>query len=196
MKRAVFASYLKSAAAILAGLCLGLAATAVNLRSGYGFEPLIAGPWVAWPKLGRATIDPYARAALARSGQAPLGREEGLAYVARFDSAGGELDGRCEYRVSGTPPAARFWTLALLDRSGATIVNAAGRHAWTSAEILRSDEGGAVFTIARDVRPGNWLPAGDGRPFLLELRLYDPPADIERRPDPGAFPSIEKLKCA
>ena len=47
---------------------LGFAVTLVTLGSGYGFNPLEIGPWVAWPDIGGPDVDPYARAVISRSG--------------------------------------------------------------------------------------------------------------------------------
>jgi hypothetical protein len=180
----------------MAGLALGLAATAISLHSGYGFGALRAGPWTAWPQLGGAGIDPYARAILARSGEAPLGRDQGLAFMARADSDGAALDGACEYRIVDPLPAARFWTLGLASPSGVLIENPTGRHVYTSSEILRREGGVFEIAVAREARPGNWLSPGEARGFVLILRLYDAPLDLEARHDPAGFPKIVKLSCA
>lgn len=181
---------------MIGGLALGLLATALSLSAGYGFGAMRAGPWTAWPRVGGLDIDPYARAVVARSGEAPLGRDQGLVFFAQADSSGAPLDGQCEYRISGPLPAARYWTIGLADPSGALIANPTGRYAFTSAELLRRDGGGYEIVIAREARPGNWLSPGEGRDFTLALRLYDTPLDLDSRPDAIAFPRIEKLDCA
>ena len=190
-----YAKYLRATAAMIGGLALGLVATALSLNSGYGFDAFHAGPWTAWPRIGGLDIDPYARAVIARSGEAPLGRDQGLAFFAQDDSSGAPLDGHCDYRVSGPLPAARYWTIGLANPNGALIANPTGRYAFTSAELLRRDGGGFEVVIAREARPGNWLSPGEGRDFNLALRLYDTSLDIDSRPDATAFPKIEKLDC-
>lgn len=181
---------------MLGGLALGLLTTAVSVNTGFGFDAMRAGPWTAWPRIGGPDIDPYARAVVARSGEAPIGRDQGIAFLAQEDSSGAALDGRCDYRISGPLPAARYWTIGLADPSGALLANPTGRYAFTSVELLRHDGGGFEIVISREARPGNWLSTGEGRNFTLALRLYDAALDIESHPDAAAFPKIEKLDCA
>lgn len=189
------ANYIKAFIAMIAGLLIGFAMTAVSLGSGHGLNALRVGPWTAWPRNGTNEIDPYARAIMARSGETPLGRDQGLAFFAHTDSRGARLDGRCEYRVFGPSPSARFWTLGVSSVSGALIDNPAKRYVYTSGDILRREGGAFEIAIAEEARPGNWLSAGDGR-FVLILRLYDTTLDVESAPDPSTFPQIVKTGCA
>jgi hypothetical protein len=193
--RRPYAKYFRAALAMTAGLALGMIATFAALTSGYGFSRLHAGPWTALPVEG-VNLDPYARAAIARSGEAPLGRDQGLVFVATNDSSGAPLDGACEYRVVDPTPAARFWTLSLMTLGGALIDNPTGRNGFSSVEVLRREGGGFQIAIARNARAGNWLSPGAARRFALALRLYDTPLDVDASPDPNAFPRIVKLTCA
>ncbi|PWB94922.1 DUF1214 domain-containing protein [Methylosinus sporium] len=188
-------NYVRAFAVMIAGLLLGFAITAVSLGLGRGFGAVHVGPWTAWPRHGGSDIDPYARAVLARSGEAPLGHGQGLAFFADTDSNGAPLDGRCDYRLSDSTPTARFWTLGATSAAGRLIDNPAGRHAFTSSEILRREGGAFAIEIGPQARPGNWLPVAK-EPFTLVLRLYDTPLDIESAPDPATFPKIVKLHCA
>jgi len=188
--------YLNAFWTMACGLALGLLATWAALDSGYGFGPLLAGPWTAWPQTGAPDIDPYARAALARRGEAPLARELCIAFVARTDSSGEPLDGRCDYRISSPAPPARFWTLSLFGLNGAPLANDAQRYSYTSAEILRREGGGFDVEVARSARPGNWLSLGKARSFEIGLRLYDTSIDAAAKLDPSAFPSIVREGCA
>lgn len=187
-------NYVKAFVVMIAGLLIGFALTAVSLGLGRGFGAMRAGSWTAWPQHGGAGVDPYARAMLARTGEAPLGRDQGVAFIARADSSGATLDGRCDYRISDPTPPARFWTLEAATTDGALIDNPAQRYAFSSAEILRREGGGFEIVTAAQARPGNWLPTHG--PFLLILRLYDTPLDTEAAPDPSTFPKIVKLGCA
>jgi hypothetical protein len=191
-----YAKYLRAGAAMIAGLSLGLLATALSLGSGYGFGPLRAGAWTAWPSVGRADIDPYARAVISRTGEAPLGRDQGLAFIATVDSSGAPLDGACEYRISDPLPAARFWTLSLATPEGALIDNPSGRFGFSSVDILRREGGAFDVAVARNVRAGNWLSPGEARRFVLMLRLYDTPLDADAHAAAETFPKITKVKCA
>jgi hypothetical protein len=189
-------NYARAVVVMLLGLALGLGATALSLRSGYGFAPLRIGPWVAWPRIGVTEIDPYARAALAKRGEAPLGRDQGLAFVATTDSAGEPLDGHCEYKISDPLPTARYWTLGIAAPDGRVLDNIAQRVAFTSSTVLRREGGVFDIVIAREARPGNWLSPGEARDFIAILRLYDAPFDIEAHHGVASFPQIVKLGCA
>jgi hypothetical protein len=181
---------------MMVGIALGLMLTAASLRSGHGVLAIHAGPWTAWPHNGAPDIDPYARAILARSGEAPLGREEGLMFLADADSSGGQLDGRCEYRIVDPTPPARYWTLGLASRKGLLLENLTGRYSYSSSDVLRKDAGSFEITVARDARPGNWLSPGGANSFILVFRLYGTPIDPDAPLDPATFPKITKMRCA
>jgi hypothetical protein len=158
--------------AATAALVLGLAATLAALQGEPGFGAVRIGSWTSWPRLGNSEIDPYGRAVVAVDGALPLGANEGLAFVARTDDSGAALDSRCDYRLSGDAPAARFWTLSAYDAEGRLRPNAANRYGLTSAALLRDSNDDFVIEAAREARPGNWLPLGEKSRFLLVLRAY------------------------
>ena len=60
----------------------GLGLTQFALTRGTAFGAITIGAWTAWPKTGTADIDPYARAAIARSGELPIGSGDGVAFFA------------------------------------------------------------------------------------------------------------------
>lgn len=188
---------LPSVLAVLAiGLVGGLGATWFAVARNVSFGAVEAGPWTAWPRTGALDADPYTRASVARSGEAPLGLGEGLVFTARRDSAGDPLIARCSYRIHGRTPQARYWTLTAQTPSGLLLDNPAGRYGFTSAEVVRDAVGLFAIEASREARPGNWLPlSGDGR-FDLALRLYDTPVSVVgSRIDPAAVPRIERGAC-
>ena len=181
---------------MMIGITLGLLLTAASIRSGHGVLAIHAGPWTAWPHNGAPDIDPYARAILAHSGEAPLGREEGLMFLADVDSNGAQLDARCEYRVTDPTPPARYWTLGLASRKGYLLPNPTGRYAFSSSDVLRRNAGSFEINVAKEARPENWLSPGDANGFIFVLRLYDTPIDVDAPLDPNNFPRITKARCA
>jgi hypothetical protein len=194
--RALLTIFVKFFLVACVGVLLGLGVTFFVIEKGAGFSAVSAGPWVAFPKNGTANIDPYARAMLAHSREMPLGASEGLSFVARGDSAGGVFDPACDYRLTGRTPPARYWTLSLMSPSGFLIANKALRNGFTSAEILRAADGGFAVTISRQARPGNWLPIGEEKKFILVLRLYD--ADLSAAAiglDESKLPRLVKVAC-
>lgn len=181
---------------VLAGT-LGLAATWFAVTHGIAFGGLHLGAWTAWPKNGTQDIDPYARAAIARSGELPIGSGDGVAFYAWRDDAGRRLDGRCEVTVNGTTPAARLWTVTLYDSTGNLVTNGLNRYGFTSQEIVRGSDGAFEIKIAPRARPGNWLPTGGVDDYVLVLRLYDSPFGVATRAGrETTMPKIATGACA
>jgi hypothetical protein len=190
--RLIFISLI--ALAIATGVGLGM--TWTTSTRGVSFDAVTIGPWTAWPRTGTADIDPYARAAVARSGELPIGSGDGVAFIARNDEKGRPLDGRCDISISGITPAARFWTLTLYDTQGQLVSNSLQRYGFTSQEIVRSADGSFDIRIAPRSRAGNWLPTGGLDRYLLMMRLYDTPVGVATRTQKDApMPSIATVGC-
>lgn len=181
---------------LVVATAIGLSATYYAVTKGSGFGAVVIGAWTAWPKTGTADIDPYARAAIARSGELPLGSGDGVTFSARTDDAGNPLDGRCEITVSGNTPPGRFWTLTLYEPSGRLVANPASRYGFTSFEVLRKPDGRVEITIAPRARPGNWIPTGGIENYMLVLRLYDTPVGVTTRAGRDTeMPAITRKAC-
>lgn len=178
------------------GVCLGLIVTAAAIRSD-AIGTVRVGPWRLFVDAGTPGINPYLRARQARVGNVPLATAQGLTATARTDGAGAMLDARCRYRVSGPVPTAQFWTIEAADMSGRPFINAAERHGFTSADVLRDMTGQFAITLSPEATPGNWLPLPGAGRFLLVLRLYD--TGLASGGTAGArgtsWPDIETLEC-
>jgi hypothetical protein len=175
----------------------GLGLTQFALTRGTAFGAITIGAWTAWPKTGTADIDPYARAAIARSGELPIGSGDGVAFFASTDDIGRPLDGRCTVTLAGTTPAARFWTVTLYDLDGRLVPNAAERYGFTSQEIARRADGSFNIVLAPRARPGNWLPTGGIDRYVVVLRLYDTPVGVATRTAKDApMPAVTAGACA
>jgi hypothetical protein len=174
---------------------VGLGATWLALTQGQAFGGLSVGAWSAWPRHGTASIDPYARAMVARSGQLPVGSGDGVAFQARHDDSGAPLDGRCDIVVSGMTPQARYWTITLYDPNGALVANSVQRHGFTSHEVVRRANGSFEITVSPRSRAGNWLPTGGAERYLLVLRLYDTPIGVATRGREVTMPAITRRNC-
>ena len=162
----------KALLVVAIGTALGLWATAATTNRGFLFGAVASGPWSAYPTAGSPAIDPYARAAIARSAYLPIGTDEGLSFVAARDDARQTLDGRCSYAIESGELPARFWTLGLYDRAGRPLANPAGRYAMTSQDVVRVG-GRIAIAVAPEIRPGNWLLSPATGPFVLVLVLYE-----------------------
>ncbi len=189
--------FLKTLCVILAGIALGLAATYYSVDRGVRFGAVHAGPWTAFPRAGSIEADPYARAAVSRTAEIPLGLAEGLAFIATTDETGKKLDPRCDYTVGGAIPAARDWTITLMNPQGRLIENQAHHYGFTSAALLRAADGAFIITISRTARSGNWLPLGEAKDFDIVLHLYDTPVSATAATlGAAAMPSITRGRCA
>jgi hypothetical protein len=191
-----YSLYLRAGLVMIAGLLLGLFTTVLSLNAGYGFNALEAGPWTAWPSVGVPDSDPYARAVVARTGETPLGRDQGLVFTASTDSSGAPLDGACDYSLEDPTPPARFWTLGIVSPRGSLFANPTGRFGYSSVDILRHEGGGFNIHVSRNIQTGNWLSPGEARQFNFILRLYDTTLDVDTQPKADHFPKITKLNCA
>jgi hypothetical protein len=175
---------------------VGLGATYFALSRGAAFGGLQIGAWSAFPRTGTADADPYARATIARSGQLPTGLGDGVAFTARTDDEGRPLDGRCDVQLSGTTPAARFWTVTLYNATGQLVANSVNRFGFTSQEIVRNADGTFVIAIAPRANAGNWLPTGGIERYNLMLRLYDTPVGVSTRAGKEVpMPAIKMTSC-
>lgn len=159
--------------ALIVAAAIGLGATYIALTRGAAFDALTIGSWTAFPKTGTADADPYARAAIARTGQLPVALGDGVSFTARTDDNGKSLDGRCDVMLSGITPTARFWTLTLYNTDGELVANSIHRFGFSSQEILRHADGSFEIMVAPRANPENWLPTGGIERYILMLRLYD-----------------------
>ena len=181
----------------LAGLALGLVATAMTLDRAWDPGQQMVGPWSRQGPIEAPTSDPYRRALLAVTGQVSLALNEGIVFQAQRDDSGFRLLRSCSYRVAGAMSKARFWTLSVIDQDGRVIDNPARRYGFTSSNVVRDLSGTMSVVLGPEARPGNWLPTPGAGPMTLVLRLYDTPlSDREGGSAAAVTPSIERLSCA
>jgi len=187
---------LKPLAIGVVGVGLGLWSADALLAHGGPFGVASVGPWRIASQAGAADADPYERAVLSRSGEIPIAIGEGLQLVARLDDAGRKLDGHCVYRVFPHAPAARYWTLGVVNGAGFPIDNPAHRTVFRSSEILRAGDGSFAIVVSPVAAPGNWLPVDGVGTFSLVLRLYDTPLSVAGDEiENSAAPTIERERC-
>ena len=183
--------------AFVVAAALGLSSADWMTKGDYPFGSVRVGAWTVWPRSGSREADPYTRAVNARTGNIPLGIGEGLLLRAHADEAGRALDSRCAYRIGTTTPQARFWTLTLYDAAGKPADTPLGRSGFSSAELLREQDGAFAITLSREAASGNWLMMPEGGEVSLVLRLYDSPASVGTAAlDARTLPRIERLECA
>ena len=168
------------------------------VEAGSMFSVTHIGPWESWTNGARADTDPYTRAHFARLGILPLSADISRTYVARQDSDGDELYSSCDYAIKGEDFAARWWSITIFDGDGALIANPSERHAFSRDTVAISPDGSFVISLARDARPGNWLPTGGAGRLAIMLVLQNGNisiADNLSQRDDEALPDITKVKC-
>ena len=176
------------------GLGLGTAHWAVAGRPAIGRVEV--GAWTAWPGSGSRDVDPYMRAYLARGIHLPLGSGEGLELIADRDDAGQPLDGRCRYKLSGTTPTTRGWTIGVTDSDGLPFRLPLERTSFTDSEIVRPEDGGLAIIAAATPEAGNWLPLPASGRFQIRLRLYDTPISSQTGETSATnLPRITRVDC-
>jgi hypothetical protein len=188
--------FIKTLIAGAIGLAAGLWTAESVLSANQGLESTRIGAWTAAVKAGTPEADPYTRATIERSGEIALAPGEGLQLIAPVDDSGAALNPRCSYTVGRRVPAARYWTIGVVDQRGFPINNPAGRTVFRSSEIMRDGEGGFSIAVAPSAQPGNWLPIGADQAFYLVLRLYDSPFSATAAAiDKDALPHVVREGC-
>jgi hypothetical protein len=175
----------------------GLGTAWYMMETGSRLSTRTFGPWVTWPSAGRPEADPYTRAHTVRNALLPLASTLELTYQARLDSRGGRLTSGCDYAIVMESLDGAWWSLAAFDGKGGLIQNAAERYAFSSDTVMREPDGRAIITLARDARPGNWLPIGGGSRVTLTLTVQDAAAATAMY-EGGAvkpLPPIERMSC-
>jgi hypothetical protein len=182
--------------ALVVGILSGLGLTWLASASGNGFGAIKIGAWSAWPKSGTVEADPYSRSIFARAGELPLGLADGISFVSGSDDNGASLDGRCDIRIEGRLPPARFWTLTIYDSRGRLIDNAGERWGFNSAEVLWAPNANVDIVLAPRARSGNWIPTAGRDHIVAILRLYDAPVGLgSRSADAIEMPTIRQEFC-
>ncbi|MEX0408141.1 DUF1214 domain-containing protein [Aquibium sp. LZ166] len=160
-----------------------------------GFGALHVGSWTAYPERGTPDADPYSKARFARDAELPLGRAEGISFVAAKDSSGLELRRRCTYRIEGTVPVSRFWTLYAAANGLSPIRHENRRPGLQSLQILRQPDNSFEIAAGPHPAPGNWLPLTGEGPMSLVLTLYDASALNDAGSIELELPRIYRAGC-
>lgn len=191
---------LKSVFLTLLAVCVALVGGAgsawLALERDFGFGAVAIGSWAASPDYGTPEAGPYSRARFSRETDLALGRAEGLVFTARRDADGEILQRRCAYRMEGSLPPTRFWTLSARDADNAVIAIDGGRApALHSQALLRRPDNSVAISISGHPAPGNWLALGGAGPFSLVLTLYDTAVASSSRIVEVELPRIVREGC-
>jgi hypothetical protein len=185
-------------ALLVLGIAVGGGAASVwyALNAQEGVGAVTVGGWTSFPDIGTPEADPYSKARIARQGVLALGRAEGLAFTAQRDGNGDPLLRQCSYRIEGTVPTARFWTLHAADSNGDPIGTDGIRAvALDSYEAIRHPDSSITITADRHPAPGNWLALSGSGPMSFVLILYDTTIATSTEIAGVELPQILKVDC-
>lgn len=186
--------------ALFIGIVLlgGIGSSWYMVSAGSALSTHTIGPWVAWTSEAATDADPYTRAMSARSGRLNVSSDIAATYTASSDSEGIRLHSSCEYRIAGQDLDANWWSIAVFDQDGRLIPNAADRYAYTRETVALRPTGDFVITLARDARPGNWLPTGGAGRLAVVLHLLEPSNEFQNGEAINTatlLPRIERTRC-
>lgn len=179
-------------------LTLGLSSAWYMIEEGSALTTSHVGPWSVWRSAGKPDADPYTKAHMARAGRLPITATSALYFFADSDEAGNRLSSDCEYVVEGRPLNAAWWSLAVYDGTGRLIPNKASRHSFNRTDVARRADGSFRIVLARNARPGNWLPTADQGSLKLVLRAYglrDADSVFDKAAAERGLPTIRKVVC-
>lgn len=184
-----------------AGIALALYACAIAIGLCSAWWVLKRAPWMvnsvqtgAWRinlQAGSQDADMYTRASIALNALLALDRSETMYFVATQDDAGKPLRSRCNYRVNGTPPAARWWSITAYADDMFLFDTAKGHHSLNGSTAQLDGDGRFALMAGGTEYPGtHWLATtGDGG-LVLTLRLYNPSPQLQASPQSLLAPTI------
>lgn len=196
LRRVVVASLSHSANALMFAatvLILGIGSSFYAIDSGTRLTTLRAGPWVMWTQAATRDIDPYTRAHYAKDGSLPISTSIAATWEARYDIDGRRLHSSCEYLIESDPIDSTWFNIAVYDDKGLLIPNAADRYSFTSQSIAYNPDGSFFIVLARDARPGNWLPVGGAGRLTLLLTVLEPRTAVAE--SMRQLPTIRRIGC-
>jgi hypothetical protein len=178
-------------------VAIGLAAGSVWLTmrpNNYGGQ-LKIGEWVTDLSTGTENAGLYQRAQVALYGLWAMSSAETVYFVANVDNQGNKLDARCTYRIEGSDPDARWWSLTAY-RNFRLIPNEAKVYSFSPTTVEReSDQSWQIF-VAPTKQPKNWLPSGTESGDLKFLfRAYNPSSAMIRQISQTNLPTVFKENC-
>jgi hypothetical protein len=148
------------------------------------------GPWSTNLNTGSADAGLHHRARIATRGLWALDSSEVIYYFADTDSAGRPLSHAASYRIEGTDPDTRWWSIAVYNDDH-FIPNDENRYSFSQTTVRREPDGSWVISLSREPRKPNWLPSGEQPGYLvLTLRCYNPGPSLAADPGSVALPRI------
>lgn len=186
---------IKRACFVVGALAVGLLTVKPLVTCMMDRSAIRNGPWRTVLGAGSENANIYERAAIAVAGLYALSKEETLYYTSFTDDSGAALDAHCDYRLSGQPFAARWWSLTLYGADHYLVPNSAHVYSRHVRNLAFDADGYYSIQISASLKPVNWLPAPvDGR-FSITLRLYNPSKSISEHLESTPLPKITREAC-
>jgi hypothetical protein len=161
-----------------------------------GISGVDAGAWRVNLLAGSRDADAYTRARIALGAVLALDRSETLYYTTDHDDTGALLRAECRYRIEGSPPPARWWSLTAYAADHFLFPNDAKRYSVNGETVTLDGSGrfgatiGPASEISRDDR--SWIPTTGQGGMRLTLRLYGADESVQRAPESLVTPTIRR----
>ena len=186
-------------ALLLCALLVGVVTAVLGVRNQFAAGGVRSGSWQTNANIGSSGAGPYLRAGVAIGGLLALNASETVYYTATTDDAGQPLSTSCQYRVEGTEPATRWWSITAYADDNFLIRGSNGRYSVDKTAVEKGADGSFVVRVGGEPRAGNWIstgPPAGGKPFSLTLRLYNPDASVVSDPGGVTLPKIVPEHCS
>ncbi len=175
----------------------GLLTSWYVVEQGAAFNTERIGPWVKWTMGGRLNSDPYSLIPNDKQAMLVFSATFVSRYEAMFDDSGRRLHSACHYAIEGPAPASDWWSLNVFNSNGGLVPNPSNRHGFNIANVVPRADGTIRIDLAREARPGNWVPTSRAGRLVVVLEIQNRtgdtgvPADQAKR----ALPSIRRVGC-
>lgn len=183
----------------LGAVALGLGSAWWVLKKAPWLNPSVeVGAWRANLQAGSPDAGMYTRAGIALNALLALGRDETMYFVATRDDAGHALRAQCNYRITGVPPQARWWSITAYAQD-LFLFDAPNGHYSLNGSTAALDAAGkfALGTGPSEQAGVYWLPTPGSGALVLTLRLYNPAPTLQAAPQSLVAPAVQKVgSCA
>lgn len=162
-----------------------------------GISGVDSGAWRVNLLAGSRDADAHTRARIALGAVLALDRSETLYYTTDHDDTGALLRAECRYRIEGSPPPARWWSLTAYAADHFLFPNDAKRYSVNGETVTLDGSGrfgatiGPASEISRDDR--SWIPTTGQGGMRLTLRLYGADESVQRAPESLVTPTIRRV---
>jgi len=178
-----------------------IAAILASAASWYAMRPndygglLSNGEWKTDLTTGTKNAGLYQRALIALYGLWAMSAEETIYFVANTDADGKPLVSNCTYRIEGTDPDARWWSLTVY-KNFHFVPNEGKVYSFSQTTVEREPDKSWRVYVSPVKQVKNWLPTGeDAGDIKLLFRAYNPIAALVKNIGQAKLPKVVKENC-